>query len=240
MNKMPKKVINDYTFYKIVCLDNSVELCYVGSTADFNKRRSSHKSICNNENSNRYNLKIYKTIRDNGGWDNFKMIEIGKKEQLTNRQAEQIEDEYRQELKANMNSKKCYLTEEQNKEYQQKYRDKNKEYQQKWCEENKDKISKHKQKYRDENRDKIKKYQQKWCEENKDKISKHQQKYRDENRDKIKKRNQKYRDENRDKISEKVKCDCGCMISKSHLSTHQKSPKHIKLMNQLKTGNENI
>ena len=56
---MPKKVINDYTFYKIVCLDNSVELCYVGSTADFNKRRNTHKWDCNNENRKEYNSKKY-------------------------------------------------------------------------------------------------------------------------------------------------------------------------------------
>jgi len=117
MNKMPKKVINDYVFYKIVCLDNSVELCYVGSTANFIKRRSDHKSICNNENSKSYNLKIYKTIREYGGWSNFKMIQLGTREQLNRREAETIEEEYRQELKATLNSRRCYITEEQKIEY---------------------------------------------------------------------------------------------------------------------------
>jgi hypothetical protein len=81
-------------------------LCWF--TADFNKRRSKHKSDCINENSKVYNSKIYKTIREYGGWTNFKMIEIGKKEQLTKRQAEQIEEEYRVELKANMNGQRCF------------------------------------------------------------------------------------------------------------------------------------
>ena len=40
---MPKKVINDYVFYKIICISDDINLCYVGSTADFNKRRSTHK-----------------------------------------------------------------------------------------------------------------------------------------------------------------------------------------------------
>ena len=182
MNKMPKKVINDYTFYKIVCLDNSVELCYVGSTADFNKRRNIHKSDCNNANCKNYNTKIYKTIRENGGWCNFKMIEIGKKEQLTKREAEQIEEEYRVELKANMNTHRCFIAEEQKEE------------------------------------------RKKECDK----------KYREANRDKIKEQIQNYREANRDKINEKqrekVKCDCGCMISKIHLLRHQKSSKHINLM----------
>jgi hypothetical protein len=121
---MPRKEINDYIFYKIVCLDNSVELCYVGSTANWKERQRNHKSSCNNENSKKYNTKIYKTIRENGGWINFKMVEIGKKEQLTKRQAEQIEDVYRDELKADMNMRRCYRTAEQKREHQKEY-DKN-------------------------------------------------------------------------------------------------------------------
>ena len=116
---MPKKLINDYIFYKIVCLDDSCELCYVGSTANWKERHRDHKSNCTNENSTKYNTKVYKTIRENGGWDNFKMIEIGTREQLTFRQAEQIEEEYRIQLKANLNTYKCYLTKQQ--KYAQKY-----------------------------------------------------------------------------------------------------------------------
>lgn len=128
---MPKKEINDYFFYKIVCLDSNIDLCYVGSTANWKARNYQHKSICNNENCKSYNFKIYKTIRENGGWCNFKMIQIGTREKLTKRQAEQIEEEYRVELKANMNTHNCYLTEEQKheqiKEHQQKYREANRD-----------------------------------------------------------------------------------------------------------------
>ena len=219
MNKMPRKVINDYTFYKIVCLDNSVELCYVGSTADFNKRRSTHKSDCNNENSKKYNLKIYKTIRENGGWDNFKMIQLGTREQLNKRQAEQIEDEYRITLKANMNTIRCFTTEEQK---QEQMKERNKKYRKS----NIDKILEYQQKYREENKNYFKEYNQKY-----------QQNYREENRNKKLEYNQNYREDNRDKINEKalekVKCECGCMICKTHLSRHQKSPKHINLINKI-------
>ena len=142
MNKMPKKAINDYIFYKIVCLDNSVDLCYVGSTADINKRRNVHKSDCNNENSKAYNSKIYKTIRENGGWTNFKMVQIGKRENLTLREAEQIEEDYRRELKANMNSQRCFLTEQQKIEYSKNHYDKNVDYYKNYYVENKNKIIK--------------------------------------------------------------------------------------------------
>tara|TARA_R110000787_G_scaffold286425_2_gene404818 strand:- start:5515 stop:6084 length:570 start_codon:yes stop_codon:yes gene_type:complete len=186
---MPKKEINDYIFYKIVCLDNSIDLCYVGSTANWKARNHHHKSDCNNETSKNYNSKIYKTIRENGGWENFKMVQLGTREQLTKREAEQIEEKYRQELKANLNTIKCFRTEEQKKEHNKKYREAN--------------IDKFKE-YREANRDKFLEQQHNYYEANKDKI--------------------------KEKAREKVKCDCGCEISKRHLLRHQKSPKHINLL----------
>ena len=174
---MPKKLINDYIFYKIVCISDDIDLCYVGSTANWKERQRDHKNKCNNENSKGYNSKKYQIIRENGGWNNFKMIQLGTREQLNKREAEQIEEQYRQELKANMNTIKCFRTEEQKKE---------------------------------QHNERI-------------------QKWREENKDKFKEQTQNYRDKNKDKINVKVKCECGCMISKSNLSRHQTSPKHINL-----------
>lgn len=37
-----------------------------------------HKSDCNNENRKCYNFKVYKTIRDTGGFSNWTMIEVEK------------------------------------------------------------------------------------------------------------------------------------------------------------------
>ena len=201
---MPKKFINDYVFYKITCISDDIELCYVGSTANWKERQRNHKNNCNNENCKVYNSKIYKTIRDNGGWENFKMVQIGTRKQLNKREAEQVEEEHRQELKANMNTRRCFITEEQ------------------------------KQNYYQENKDKILEYHQNYYEENKDKIKENTSKYREANKDKNLEYQQKYRDKNKDKINEKVKCVCGCMISKANLLRHKTSPKHIKLMNQIK------
>ena len=162
---MPKKEINDYIFYKIVCLDIIVELCYVGSTANWKARNHHHKYTCNNENYKNYNLNIYKTIRANGGWENFKMVQIGTREQLTKREAEQIEEEHRQELKANMNMRRCYLTEEQKHENRKKLL----EYQKEYRVENRKKLLKYQKEYRVENRKKLLKYQEEYRVENKDK-----------------------------------------------------------------------
>ena len=168
---MPRKLINNYTFYKIVCLDNAVDLRYVGSTADFNKRKSSHKSDCNNQNGEKYNYKVYKTIRENGGWSNFKMIEIAKQEQITLRQAEYIEEQYRVELNADMNDRRCFLTEEERKEY-----DKN------WYEKNKAKSVAKSKKWRENNPEYIKE----WRENNPE----HNKEWRENNKEHIKEYNQ--------------------------------------------------
>lgn len=62
--------------YKIVCNDLNVNDNYVGHTTDFTKRRSGYKSYCTNPNSAKYNINVYKFIRDNGNWENWEMVLI--------------------------------------------------------------------------------------------------------------------------------------------------------------------
>jgi len=72
---MPKTEI-DYSntiIYKIVCKDPSITDLYVGHTTNFVQRKHAHKNGCINEKSTNYNCKLYKTIRTNGGWDNWIM-----------------------------------------------------------------------------------------------------------------------------------------------------------------------
>ena len=119
---MPKTAM-DYSkcsIYKIEHIENE-SLVYVGHTTNFSKRKGSHKSICKNENNKNYNLKVYQMIRDNGGFDMFKMIEVEKYPCKDKREAERREYEVMKELKANMNAIKSFLTEEERKEYNKEY-----------------------------------------------------------------------------------------------------------------------
>jgi len=119
---MPKTAM-DYSkccIYKIEHFENN-NLVYVGHTTNFSKRKGSHKSICKNENNKNYNLKVYQMIRDNGGFDRFKMIEVEKYPCKDKREAERREYEVMKELKANMNAIKSFLTEEERKEYNKEY-----------------------------------------------------------------------------------------------------------------------
>ena len=77
---MPKSTI-DYSkivICKIVCNDLNVKDIHIGSTTDFTKRKCSHKNITDNEKHPKHNAKKYQFIRDNGGWNNFIMLEIEK------------------------------------------------------------------------------------------------------------------------------------------------------------------
>ena len=77
---MPRLPI-DYAntvIYKIVCNDLSITELYVGSTTDFVRRRHNHKHNTTYVNGHSYNNKVYKIIRENGGFSNWSMIEIEK------------------------------------------------------------------------------------------------------------------------------------------------------------------
>ena len=64
--------------YKIVSRDPSIKNNYIGSTTDFRKIKINHKSNCNNKNSKFYRRYVYRFIRKNGGWRNWKIAVVKK------------------------------------------------------------------------------------------------------------------------------------------------------------------
>ena len=77
---MPRSNINyvNCIIYKIVCNDYNIKDSYVGSTTEFTKRKYRHKSNCTSLKYTEHEFKVYQFIRNNGGWDNWSMIEIEK------------------------------------------------------------------------------------------------------------------------------------------------------------------
>jgi len=65
--------LNNAQIYKIYCKDINIKDCYIGSTYNFKHRYYTHKNNSINKNNNKYNYKVYRFIRDNGGWSNFNM-----------------------------------------------------------------------------------------------------------------------------------------------------------------------
>jgi len=80
--------------------NEDINLVYIGHTTIFNKRKSKHKSSCNNEKSRQHNYKIYQMIREHGGWNAFQMIEIEKYPCKDKQEAERREYEIVQKLKS--------------------------------------------------------------------------------------------------------------------------------------------
>ena len=114
------------SFYKFICSDENITSCYVGHTINFTKRKSQHKSNCNNEKSKSYNFKIYEIIRANGGWNNWTMIEINSQLCESERHAERVEQDYISELKSDMNTRRAFIGDDM-KQYHKQYRQDHKE-----------------------------------------------------------------------------------------------------------------
>lgn len=116
--------MTDYSksiIYKICCKDSNVKEIYIGSTYDKNDRLSKHKSACcNNIHGDKYNLKVYKFIREYGGWSNWEMVELykypcGSKEELEIEETNAY-DRYISEFTL-LNGRRPHQTKEDRREY---------------------------------------------------------------------------------------------------------------------------
>ena len=100
---MPKDDI-DYSntiIYKIFCNDKTITDVYIGHTTNFTKRKYSHKISCGNLDNK---LKIYNIIRQNGGWNNWNMVEISKYNCKDKTEARIKELYHYEELNSTLNS----------------------------------------------------------------------------------------------------------------------------------------
>jgi len=189
-----------YTFYQIVCNDKTVKESYVGSSVNFKDRKSRHKCNCNSPNSKCYNFKIYKFIRDNGGWNNFNFITLKEIVCADKYEAHKIEQSYINELNPELNERLSYtgLTK---LEYSKKY--------------NLDYNRNHKQYFKE--------YYKQYSQDNK----KYNKQYKKDNEQILKQYNKQYRILNKEKINEAYCClICKGPYTNSNLARHEKTNKH--------------
>ena len=90
--------------YKLCCNDLNITDIYIGSTVNFKERKRCHKKSCNNINHIKYNYKVYKFIRDNGGWNNWDMVLVAKTKCNSKLELRQFERKYYEELNATLNN----------------------------------------------------------------------------------------------------------------------------------------
>lgn len=132
-----------------------VTRCYVGQTSDFDKRKSTHKSNCNNDKSAAYNYVVYKYIRDNGGWDAFEIevleiIKDGYEETAGHRELYWIQQKHA-DLNKQMPTR---TTKESQKAYYEQHKQQIIERHQRYVEEHKEQYVEYQQRYREEHKDK--------------------------------------------------------------------------------------
>jgi hypothetical protein len=241
---MPKTQ-TDYTntiIYKLCCKNPTVTDIYIGHTTNFTQRKNSHKTSCCNENSKNYNQNVYQFIRQNGGWDNWSMVQIELKNCKDKREAELIEHTFIQELKATLNVNNPYGM----------YKENPQQYKEDWYEENKDEILEKAKEHYEENKEQKLEYQKQYAEEHKEEITEKQKEYREKNKEKLSEQKKEYREthkeesvkaqkEWREANKEKLKnqkgeiitCECGNQYTFGNKHRHLQSKVHINYQNQL-------
>jgi hypothetical protein len=165
--------------YKICCKDETIKECYVGHTTNFKQRKIEHKYACCNENSKSYNCKVYSFIRNNGGLDNWRFVEIEKFPCASKEEAHMRENYWYFIFKATLNTiapsldlEKQQIRENRKRVIEQmkrKFADKRgiiKREREKYLQDNAEQIKEHKKKIRIE-----------YCEKNRDQINARMREY---------------------------------------------------------------
>jgi hypothetical protein len=237
---MPK-VKADYSntiIYKLCCNDPSITEIYIGHTTNFIQRKNRHKSCFNNN----FDTKVYNFIRNNGGWENWSMIQLEEHNCKNKREAEAIEHNCIENFSATLNFNKPYA----------KCKEEPQIYKQNWYNENKEEILEKVKINYEENKDQKLEYQKQYAEDNKDKIKEQQNNYRDKNKEKLAAEKKIYREHHkaeaaqagkewREANKEQIKaqktqiinCDCGHPYTFGNKIRHLKSNIHAEFNNKL-------
>jgi hypothetical protein len=86
---------------------------YIGHTCNLDGRLRAHKTASKNPTNPHYEYKIYKTIRENGGWDNWTAKEIYNLGDVSKLEARQKEEQLTKEMGATLNMWKAFRSKEE-------------------------------------------------------------------------------------------------------------------------------
>ena len=220
--------------YKLLKKDDfNNENIYIGSTCNFKNRKCRHKFNTCSEKSKNYNMFLYDYIRNNGGFDDWTMIQIENFKCDTKKELEARERYWIELLKPKLNSRVPTRTLKECKmDNIERYKSYNKQYVQK----NKEIIAKKGKKWREDNKEVIKEQRKKYYETNKELILKKQQEYGQKNKEIIAEKRKEYRNNNKEILLEKKKiyssakviCDhCSGEYRRDYLNSHKKTKKCI-------------
>lgn len=106
----PAEKVNRYAKSVIYKLEHQTnpELVYIGGTTNFSARKAQHKSRTLNPNDKEHLGHKYKMIRENGGWDAFRMVPIRELCCKSKLELEIEEEKVREEHKAKLNAQRAF------------------------------------------------------------------------------------------------------------------------------------
>jgi hypothetical protein len=218
---MPK-VAMDFSktvIYHFVCKDEMIKCLYVGSTTNFNKRKANHKSACNIETSKDYQYKVYQTIREHGGWNNWCMKPL-EEFPCENKTQQVIREQFWiDKLKPEMNCKVAHREGENEYEKNKAYRDANPEM-----------IKEKKSAFYQANKQVILQQHKAYNKTNAEAISEKRKVYREANKQVLSKKKKEWREANIEELKQyrsvKYTCGCGSVFCVNDKARHERSMKH--------------
>ena len=190
--------IDNYVMYKLSPKNKNLKYCYIGHTNNFVFRKRQHYLPCVDLNHSKSHILLYETTRQNGGWDEWEMVEIENFNGKTKLEARIREQELIDEHGANLNMLKAYISEEDRnalkKQITQKYR-----------EENKDLLKEQTKKYKDDHKEIIAEQMKKYRAEHKAEIYEKTKEYRKKNKEKHQEWQKNWVEKNKEILKEKRK-----------------------------------
>ena len=143
------------SIYNIVCRDNGINDCYVGSTTNMTSRKSSHRIRCIDEDNPKHHYKVYSFIREHGGWENWNFVLIERFSCKDNDELRAREQHFYELLNSTLNSRPPLATEGYTKERLIQYRIDNQDNARQWRTDNKEIITANKKQYYEDNKQMI-------------------------------------------------------------------------------------
>ena len=205
-------------------------------------RKNQHKTSCCNENDKKYNQYVYQFIRNNGGWNNWNMIQIQEHKLKNKREAESTEHYWIEQLGAKLNSNKPYaMCKEEPQQYKQEWYEEKKDYilekAKQHYQENKEKKIEYQKQYSEEHKEEIAEKQKAYREKNKEKLAEQKKEYRATHKEEASKAHKEWREANKEKLKEQrcqiITCECGSQYTFGNKNRHLQSNLHIDYQNKL-------
>jgi hypothetical protein len=193
------KIDKIYIMYKIQPKNKDLKFSYIGHTSRFSNRYEAHKkNTTNTKDRKHYHLTVYQTIRDNGGWNEWEMIEIEKYECSSKLEARMREQELMNLHNTNLNTCKAFITEDERKKKKQEITNKYKA-------EHVELIKVQQQQYKQDHKEVIKEQMRKYRQEHKAEIYEKKKEYMEANKEHLQAKKKAWEEANKEQRKEKRK-----------------------------------